>query len=1642
MANILITEVNSNATGGDFFELYNHGSTDIDLSGWQWNDSQAMFGGSSAVTFASGTTLAAGQVLLVFTGAASAVATFKSAWGLDSATAVYANASAGPGLGKGDAVVLFDASGNVAAALNYNDTATAANGISSATRTDGSAIATTDNHAGPAMGGSADGVSAVWDQTSSTNAPKYTFAAVGSNGGYAHASGASSGVGSPGAPLTPTLRYSSKTLNESLSNDGSISSSITLTLSNETLTGSNGDDLIAAGKAGVLNLPDGLTAVLTRTSATSASLTLTGNASAHDNANDVSNLTVALGDSAFASGNSEAVSGAITSNVVIDFIEPSLVYSSTVLNEASAFDGAVNGKIVITLVGGSGSFAGSNGDSLLSGDTSVGNVPAGLTAHLVRTSATTAELSFTGNATSHANANDLSNLSISFGDSALVGISAAGVANATRADLQVNFAELGIHRSEQTFTPNPGTSSGSSDTSTAVALDANWMIVADNEGNVLRVYARAGGDAVAEWSYASISPLLSAQADIEGSFRIGDTLYFTGSHSNKSGGDEADNREILFAVNISGTGASTQFSLVNSTMALEAAFVAWDSSNAHGLGANHFGFAIGSADGVPSEVIHGFNIEGLTASADGSMLMFGMRAPLVGTEEKAVIFTVQTSSVFSGAPVFGTPIELDLDGRGIREIKLASDGSGYLIVAGPAASESAEVTHDFRLYRWDGSGQPVELDTELDSLLAASGGSFETIVDVQSTASGTLVQLLQDNGDTVWSGQTAVSKDLSPSQQKYLGNWVQLGDAVTDSSGPVLASSSPADNAVGVQAEAHLVLRFDEGVMAGSGSFVIKNTADGSVVETIAANSSQVTVDYNTVTIKLTSELSSGASYDLQTTGQAVVDHNGNAWGGLVDAAALNFTVASPTSLDVGDIVFLAANGDSVDAFAFLLMKPIEAGTGIFFSDRDSLTASNESAFQWVADQSYAAGTVVTIQTDPLVTDKGGLVGASGGISTSSETIFAFQGSVADLATGTAGNLTVDRYVAAINVGGAAGPLDATLKTVLDPVNAYTMLAFDNAKYTGWLDTTDLTALRSLIANTAHWSTSDTLSFALTGGSLFPSAPAPVLTAASADGTSVELTFSEPLDAVNMPLPGAFGIHINGAAAVAPTAIHIVGNQLTLTLGTELRMGQTVSIDYADTTPSRDDVGALQDAAGNDAASFSGVAVTNNTPNAEPSGSVILSGTAAVGKTLTATHTLADADGLGTVTYQWLRDDEDISGATGSTYTLSQNDLKAFISVRASYIDGAGTAEAQLSLSEEVTGYAFTTVENAKTVGTVAPIDSLLGKTPKYSLSGADAALFKISSKGVITFAQAPDFENPADADFDDVYSFDVTQTNSKTGYAVTQTIWVDVAFAAIEGTSAGEKLRGTKGSDTLDGKAGNDTLTGSDGLDTFIISAGSDTITDFNVVVKNTEVFAYEVLQVAEGASVSATVKTDWMADSDSFNLGEATLVTSGKNIDLSAITSGHGWNVINKGKAIVLTGSQFDDVLRCGNSDDIVIGGAGNDTLIGGRGYDYLVGGEGADTFRLGSSTKDDILEDFVSGEDRLELDNAVFKVLSDGALLETQFGLGTAATTASQRLVYDGDTGRLWYDADGTGRTKAVLIGVLDNKADLLWSDVLVV
>ena len=94
-------------------------------------------------------------------------------------------------------------------------------------------------------------------------------------------------------------------------------------------------------------------------------------------------------------------------------------------------------------------------------------------------------------------------------------------------------------------------------------------------------------------------------------------------------------------------------------------------------------------------------------------------------------------------------------------------------------------------------------------------------------------------------------------------------------------------------------------------------------------------------------------------------------------------------------------------------------------------------------------------------------------------------------------------------------------------------------------------------------------------------------------------------------------------------------------------------------------------------------------PNSPATGAPTISGTAQVGETLTADVSgIADADGLTSVSYsyQWIANDAsagtDISGQTGSTYTLVSADVGKTIRVRVGFDDDANNSE---TLTSEAT---------------------------------------------------------------------------------------------------------------------------------------------------------------------------------------------------------------------------------------------------------------------------------------------------------------------------------------------------------------------
>ena len=102
--------------------------------------------------------------------------------------------------------------------------------------------------------------------------------------------------------------------------------------------------------------------------------------------------------------------------------------------------------------------------------------------------------------------------------------------------------------------------------------------------------------------------------------------------------------------------------------------------------------------------------------------------------------------------------------------------------------------------------------------------------------------------------------------------------------------------------------------------------------------------------------------------------------------------------------------------------------------------------------------------------------------------------------------------------------------------------------------------------------------------------PAP--SSASVDGSTLTLTFDEPLDTGEVPDRSAFAVTV-GDSGRGVAAVAVSGSAVTITLVTAVVAGDTVTVGY--TAPTDDVTARLQDLVGNAAASFSGQSVTNDT---------------------------------------------------------------------------------------------------------------------------------------------------------------------------------------------------------------------------------------------------------------------------------------------------------------------------------------------------------------------------------------------------------------------------------------------------------------
>ncbi len=210
-----------------------------------------------------------------------------------------------------------------------------------------------------------------------------------------------------------------------------------------------------------------------------------------------------------------------------------------------------------------------------------------------------------------------------------------------------------------------------------------------------------------------------------------------------------------------------------------------------------------------------------------------------------------------------------------------------------------------------------------------------------------------------------------------------------------------------------------------------------------------------------------------------------------------------------------------------------------------------------------------------------------------------------------------------------------------------------------------------------------------------------------------------------------------------------------------------------------------------------------------------------------------------------------------------------------------------------------------------------------------------------------------------------------------------------VTGGSGRDDLFGRSGNDTLIGGATiANTLLGQEGDDVYVVTAIGDSVIEF--ANEGTDVVRASVASFTLGANVENLTFTG----ADTARIG---------------------------------VGNVLGNILRGLGGADSLNGDGGDDTIFGGSGADILQGGSGADQFRYdGGETGTDRILDFVSGTDKIALNSAFFTPTGTVSFVS---GASVVATSANSTILYDTNTGIVWYDDDGNSAGAAVALAQLN-------------
>jgi hypothetical protein len=324
--------------------------------------------------------------------------------------------------------------------------------------------------------------------------------------------------------------------------------------------------------------------------------------------------------------------------------------------------------------------------------------------------------------------------------------------------LLLTVAPVTVLAASELKVAGPARYSGMCDASGGAALDQHLFAVANDEDNVLRVYRNdLPGPPVAT---LDVAPFLSLhgkfpETDLEGATRLGDRIFWIGSHGRNRTGKERENRHCFFATDLKRDTSGIRLEPVGQPYKSLLTDLVSDARLAP--------FNLAQAASLAPNARGALNIEGLSATPDGRLLI-GFRNPV--PDGKALLVPLlNPNEVIQGTRAkLGDPIRLDLQGLGIRDLAYAQ--GVFWIIAGHTGGSGHS-----RLYRWaGGSATPEWLPVKHFKRY-----NPEAIVVYPDRPQGP-IQLLSDDG-TRSMGGTPCKGLKDPNARSFRSFWVHVEES-------------------------------------------------------------------------------------------------------------------------------------------------------------------------------------------------------------------------------------------------------------------------------------------------------------------------------------------------------------------------------------------------------------------------------------------------------------------------------------------------------------------------------------------------------------------------------------------------------------------------------------------------------------------------------------------------------------------------------------------------------------------------------------------------------------------------------------------------------------------------------------------------